>query len=240
MINEGQLLDLSGLGAPLLGVYIDDGKLDTHTATIDWGDDSLPEPAQIFPGNGSGALGGMHTYADNGDYTVVVTISDGDGGSDTEDFLVTVKNVNPVAVFANNGPVNEASPADVNFTSPFDPSSADTMAGFRYTFDFNNDGTFEVGGNTYAACTSDTSQTVPGSFLDDGPGSYTIKGRIYDKDGGFTDHTTQIVVTNVAPTAILSDSGPINEGLPASVSFSAQFDPSQADTAAGFRYAYDF
>ena len=43
----------------------------------------------------AGSFDGSHTYADNGIYTVTVTVNDDDGGSDTETFEVTVNNVAP-------------------------------------------------------------------------------------------------------------------------------------------------
>ncbi|EFO81719.1 BNR repeat-containing protein [Oscillochloris trichoides DG-6] len=61
---------------------------------------------------------------------------------------------------------------------------------------------------------------------------------------GVSGDTTSIpfplTVVNVAPTASLANSGPVNEGSTATVSFSNQADPSTADTTAGFHYAYDF
>src|SRR6185503_9193024 len=47
-----------------------------------------------------------------------------------------------------------------------------------------------------------------------------------------------LTVTNVDPTATLSNDGPVNEGSSATISFSNQFDPSSVDTVAGFHYAY--
>src|SRR5215212_3676183 len=57
-------------------------------------------------------------------------------------------------------------------------------------------------------------------------GSYPVKGRIIDKNDGFGEYTTTVTVNNVAPTATLSNDGPINEGGSATVSFSGQSDPS--------------
>src|SRR5207302_11330800 len=51
--------------------------------------------------------------------------------------------------------------------------------------------------------------------------------------------TFKVDVANVAPTATLSNGGPVNEGSPVSISFSGQSDPSSADTSAGFHYAFD-
>ena len=54
---------------------------------------------------------------------------------------------------------------------------------------------------------------------------------VIDKDGGFTQYTTVVTVDDVAPTATLSNDGPVDEGSPATVSFSNQLDPSNADTS---------
>src|SRR5262249_49388396 len=66
------------------------------------------------------------------------------------------------------------------------------------------------------------------------------RARIFDKDGGFTQYTTTITVNNVDPTATLGNGGAVTEGSSGTVSFTSQFDPSPVDTAAGFRYSYDF
>src|SRR5207249_1354435 len=69
-------------------------------------------------------------------------------------------------------------------------------------------------------------------------GTRTVKGKVLDKDGGFSEYTATVTIDNVVPTATLSNNGPVAEGSPATISFSGQLDPSNADTAAGFRYAY--
>src|SRR5690606_27889744 len=114
-----------------------------------WGDGSAPEMPAIFPGVGASTLGGTHTYADNGVYVVKVTVTDDDGGMDMETFTVTVENVAPTAVLSNDGPVDEGSSATVSFSDEFDPSPIDAAAGFRYAYDFDNDGVFDVGDGTY-------------------------------------------------------------------------------------------
>src|SRR5439155_20848587 len=73
---------------------------------------------------------------------------------------------------------------------------------------------------------------------DDGPSTHTVKGRIFDKDGGYTEYSTNVTVRNVAPTATLSNNSPVMENSTATISFSDQFDPSSADTSFGFHYAY--
>src|SRR4029078_5149538 len=72
----------------------------------------------------------------------------------------------------------------------------------------------------------------------DDNGTYTVKGRIIDKDGGATQYTATVTVNNVAPTATFTASSPINEGSSSTVTFSGPSDPSAADTTAGFHYAF--
>jgi extracellular elastinolytic metalloproteinase len=149
---------------------------------------------------------------------------------------LTVNNTSPTATLTNGGSVPEGSAGLVTLTNQFDPSPVDTTAGFHYSYDFNNDGTWDLGDGTYAGSAGvGASVPVPGAFLPDGPGTYTVKARIIDKDGGFTDYTTTITVTNVPPTATLSNGGSVPEGSPGTVTFSNQSDPSPVDTAAGFR-----
>ena len=88
----------------------------------------------------------------------------------------------------------------MSFSSQSDPSSADTTAGFHYAYDFDNDGTFDVGNGTYAGGVTAASVTVPAAYLSNGPSSRVVKARVIDKDGGFTDYTTTITVNNVPPT----------------------------------------
>src|SRR5205823_5197235 len=154
-------------------------------------------------------------------------------GSDTKTFAVHVNNVAPTATHSNDGPVNEGSPATASFSNKLDPSNADTAASFHYAYDCNNG---DLSGATYANTVGSSDSTT--CTYPDGPSDHTVKARIIDKDGGFSEYTTSVHVNNVAPIATLSNNGPVNEGSAATVTFSAQSDPSSADTAAGFRYDY--
>ncbi len=177
----------------------------------------------------SGTLTPSHTYADNGKYTVTLTVTDALRRTATDTAVVTVANVAPNATLGNNGPVNEASPVTVSFANPSDPSSADTAAGFRYSFDFNNDGTFDV---------VDAASPSASTTFDDN-GNYVVRGRVKDKDGGFTDYTTTVQVNNVAPTA--NAHGPYSGLTGSGVAFrGSATDPSSADASAGLTYLWNF
>ena len=205
-----------------------DGTFDVGDGTYDG---SVRDATQVVPAS----------FLDDGlsVQPVRAVIIDKDEGSSEYTTPITVNNVNPTATFSNDGPVDEGSTAIVSFSEQFEPSSADTAAGFRYAYDIDNDGTFDIGDGTYGGSVTESTQIVPASLLDDGSASHTVRARIIDKDQGSNEYTTPITVNNVAPTASFSNDGPVDEGSTAIVSFGNQFDPSDADTAAGFRYAYD-
>ena len=118
-------------------------------------------------------------------------------------------NVAPTADISNDGPIDEGGSATVSLTNPFDPSSEDTTAGFHYAFSCTNDALPDhLRGRRHER----TRSTCP--FADDG--SYKVSGRIFDKDDGYTDYDTTVVVRNVAPTITSATvTGGIGRRLPA-------------------------
>ena len=61
------------------GMFTDVGTLDTHTATIDWGDNTS-STATIVESGGVGTIAGEHVYASGGIYQITVTLTDDDTG----------------------------------------------------------------------------------------------------------------------------------------------------------------
>jgi hypothetical protein len=171
---------------------------------------------------------------------VTLTASTGVSGETTSlPFTLIVKNVAPSATLSNGGAVSEGNAGSVSFSGQSDPSTADTTAGFHYAYDFDNDGTFEVGDGSYTGSGSAASSAVPASFLADGPGSRMVRGRIIDKDDGFTDYTTTITINNAASAA--SVSGPSSALAGQLVTFVVgASDSSAIDQAAGFSYSIDW
>lgn len=75
-----------GVGNATLSVnFTDPGAVDTHTATINWGDGNSQN---VNPATSPLSL--THTYAKAGSYTATVTVSDDDGASDVETAIVSV------------------------------------------------------------------------------------------------------------------------------------------------------
>jgi hypothetical protein len=135
------------------------------------------------------------TTSDNGTFTVGAKIKDKDNGL-TEYPLdnpgsVTVNNVAPTADLNVPASVNQRQSFTVLFTNQFDPSSADTSAGFTYAFDC---------GSGYGPTVTDS---VASCAAGTGP-SQTIKGKIFDKDGGVTERTRTVTINDITKPTVRS------------------------------------
>jgi Bacterial Ig-like domain len=135
-----------------------------------------------------------------------------------------------------SAPANE--PPTVTTTGPYTPSEGGTVnvsangldpegGVVTYAWDLDGDGTFETVG-----------QTVPFS-ADDGPASQDITVRVTDVGGLTGTAATKVTISDVAPTATFSAPASASAGFPFALSLTSPHDPSTADTAAGFTYAFD-
>jgi PKD repeat protein len=70
--------------------FVDPGKLDTHRASIDWGDGSSVPNARLSETSGAGTTGDMHKYAVPGNYTVSIEVTDDAGAETTASLPLTV------------------------------------------------------------------------------------------------------------------------------------------------------
>lgn len=218
--NEGSALVFS------LGAASDVSAADSaagFTYSFDFNGDGVFEVSGASPA-------ASHAFDDNGTYTVRARVTDKDGGSNEYSSEVKVNNVAPRnGRLSDNNPIAEGSVVTVSFDGQDDPSAADTAAGFTYSYDFNGDGVFEVSGR---------SPSASHAFADNGV--YVVTGRVTDKDGGYTDYTTDVEVYNVAPTALgLISSGALVEGNRITIQLNGVNDPSSADRAAGLTYSFD-
>jgi PKD domain/Galactose oxidase, central domain len=203
-----------GSAATASATFSDPGTNDApFTCTVDYGDGSGPQAGAV---TGNLCEGPAHTYADNSSYTVVVAVTDKDGATGSNSTTHVVNNVAPTGTLENDGPVNEGSPATISFAGQFDPSSADTSVGFRYSYSCMND--VSALATAYATATTNPSTTC--AFGDNG--SYAVIGRIFDKDSGYTDYTTSVTVNNVAPSYVghTFSFNPYTGAASASVTFS--------------------
>jgi PKD repeat protein len=151
---------------------------------VSWGDGGIT----TFTRNSAGALPPTaHTYVDNGTYTVTVTVTDSEGGSDAGSFHVTVANVPPTV-----GPLTcPVSPVPVGTvviaSAPFtDPGTVDT-----HTASFNwGDGTTSPG----VVIEASGSGSARGTHAYTSPFVYTVTLTVTDKDGGSGQASCTVVV----------------------------------------------
>lgn len=190
--NEGASFTQSGT--------VVDADSTSWTGTVDYGDGSGTQPLTI---NADKTFTLSHVFADDGSYTVSVTVADaqGNGGADT--VVVTVRNLPPtITGVTNNGPIAEGGSATITVAAS-DPGGAKDP--LTYAFDCNNDGTYEVAppsGNS-ASCTFPTA------------GSFTVGVTVADGDGGTATGSTSVTVNapqNEAPVVTAPANQTANEG----------------------------
>jgi len=83
-IDSGDTLDLAPAS------FSDPGTLDTHSASIDWGDGSGPTPGAVTEAGGAGTVSGSHLYADAGSFTLEVCVTDDGGATGCDSLGVSV------------------------------------------------------------------------------------------------------------------------------------------------------
>ena len=154
----GDSTGVEGTALNFTGSATDAGSLDTFTYAWTFGD-----------GSTSTAQNPSHAYVDEGtgSFTVSLTVTDDDGGTDTVSTSVTITNVSPVVTSATA--TTEAEGTPVAFTaSSTDVGTADTVT-YSWTFGDGSTGSGAAPNHAYA---------------DDG--TYTASVIATDNDGGIS------------------------------------------------------
>ncbi|MEO6711903.1 MAG: multicopper oxidase domain-containing protein, partial [Mycobacteriales bacterium] len=181
----------------------------TYTATIDYGDGSGAQPATLavtssVPSD-AGTIAGSHKYGDNGSYTVVVEVSDGEF-TDTDSFVVAVSNVDPVV---NASPLAASVEGNVvTVTATYsDKGWLDTHSA---TIDFGN------GSGPQAVTPTGTTSSPPaatGSLSKNvtygDNGTFTVTVSVTDDDGGVGTKQLSVTVNNVNPDGTIDETGTV-------------------------------
>ena len=97
VIGDQQTTAGQAMNLPEIGRFTHSSVAGDFTYQINWGDGSAPDTGTatiITQGSQTdpleGSIGGQHTYSVSGVYSVVTTVTDPDGGSDSQTFMVTV------------------------------------------------------------------------------------------------------------------------------------------------------
>jgi len=188
-VDEGSLLSRS------LGL-VDPGTEDTHTATVDWGDGGGPEGFAVAP---DGTFDITHTYADDGDYTVRVTVADDEGDDSFDELVAHVANVAPTVDAGPDVSLAAGTPVgrDVTFGDP----GADTHTA---TVDWGDGGAVEDLGAVVSPF------GIAHAYGGNGP--YDVTVTVTDDDGGVGVDTFRVSYENVLPVVDAGPDAAIDEG----------------------------
>jgi uncharacterized protein len=156
----------------------------------------------------------VNTFYDSGAYR-----------SSDHDPVVIGLTFNSQPTASAGGPYSVDEGGLVSVSASGSDADGDTLT---YAWDFDNDGTFETGGQTAAFSAAAI----------DGPETRTIRVRVSDGKEA-TIATTTVTVNNVPPTATFNAPTSSPAGFMFTLSLTGASDPSPADTTAGFQYAFD-
>ena len=131
--------------------------------------------------------------------------------------------VNTAPTVDAGGPYPVAEGGSVVLSATGSDANGDALT---YAWDLDDNGSFETAGQS------------PTYNAGDGPANPTVRVQVSDGSATTVDEAT-VNISNVDPTATLSAPTGAFAGFPFTLSLTGASDPSAADTAAGFRYAFD-
>lgn len=129
----------------------------------------------------------------DGDRTLILSgrVEDSWGRGTSYTAQLRVLNITPTANLSVSASANGAT---ATFLSPVD-GQAD-LANLRYSYDFNDDGVFEIVGSPAATI------SVPSQYVKVGS-EFTVRGRVVDPSGAFTEYRSRLLIPNTPPVGEL-------------------------------------
>ena len=187
-IGEGSRFELPR------AAFTDIGRIDTHRATINWGDGQVTD-GSITEAGGAGVVRAEHVFRQDGEFTISLTLGDDDGGTATATVPVVVENRPPVierlSAVAGSG-------STLSFVAIVSDPGNDPLT---YTWSFS-DGSDSMSGVGLSA--------IAHSFPN--PGTYTVQLTVEDDRHESSSQSMTVVLTNVAAQVLLSGPQQIDEG----------------------------
>jgi len=211
-LKEGGVLSLSG--------SFSDPDSESWTGSVDYGDGTGPQPLTIKSGNGFKL---NWKYGDDGEYAVVVVITDEGGRKGTAELVVKVKNQTPAAQAEKSISLAECEEAEKSGKKDKPPKACKigdwyiATAGQPATFviEMNDAGsddlrfTWDAGEETIYYNTGNSPDPYPSPWgtypfsvrhnatvVFDKPGVRYIKVQVFDDDGGATTIWLKVLVRN--------------------------------------------
>ena len=184
VVNAG--LDLSGTAGVAVAMstsFTDAGTLDTHSATVDWGDGT----AVLGVGAVVGGFSRSHTYPSAGTFTITACVTDDDGGVGCDAAVVTVSaapvNVAPVAVIS--GPVTVVEGSSIVVSGASSTDSDGTVVSYAWSVS--------------AGATLSNASVVAPTLTGRDDASVTLTLTVTDNDGASHTMSRTVTVTNASP-----------------------------------------
>jgi hypothetical protein len=196
----------SSTGNKTVATFTDPGgvePLSAYSAIINWGDSGSPSLGTISVTGGIFTVTGSHTYADNGNYPVVTTISHESSVPQNASSTALIANVAPTASISSLLPSLAVPGQTISLAGAFtDLGKLDThtaMIDWDYAA---NPGLTTSPGNVSELVGSGTG-TVAGSHIYTTLGNHTVQLIVTDKDGASSVVATAIV--NIQTVALEPD-----------------------------------
>ena len=181
--------DEGGTYTLALANLVDPGQDSITGISIDWGDGSAPEQV-VGVGNA------VHVFADDGRFTVAVTLTDEDGSYVfTRD--VSVSNLAPIVSVTGNADIDEGNTFNLAISGSDPAGAADPLS---FTIDWGDGSPIE----TVSQAVIDALGSLGHVYADDEDGPVNATPRTItviadDGDGGTTSASHVVNVHNVAP-----------------------------------------
>lgn len=178
------------------------------------------------------ATTGNYTFtpADNGEYEITLTVSDGDGGVSSDSASVTVTNVAPTGSISANVPNPFTEGTTLNFTSTTNDVGADDTHTYYWMVEKDSE-VWSLPGNLNR--TSDSF-----AFKPTDNGSYIVSLVITDDDGGqYVAYSNVLTVVNAPPTVSIVETDGISSPAEGNtLSFSAAADDDGSEDVVSFQW----
>ena len=195
-------------GPSISNIYYNDGT----------GPDPDPSPQGTYPFSASDTVG--HTYGDDGEFSVTLTVQDDDGGETSYTTTLEVNNVAPLLDLTGPSEVDENSLFGLDGQAT-DPGSDDLT--FTWEFEFGPT-IIKIYYNNGISSDSDPSPDVnPMDVLDNlahtygDNGVFSVTLTVTDDDGGIYTASIDVTVNNVLPQIDFDNPPDVNENTPVTV-----------------------
>lgn len=223
-----------------LGSFADaDGS--PWTVNVDWGDGAHDS----FLTLAAGSLGSVaHKYAEEGNYTPKVTVTDSTNLSDSATFNVAVSDPAVIAAAAAVNAVEGQSASNVTVATFTDPGGAESLANYSAQIDWG-DGTTTSGAITFAAGTFTVAgtHTYAEESAADHPGSNPYQLTVTISHGSASNGVAHPTATVSDPAVTPTGGFTFNavEGMPSATQTVATFtDPGGAEAVGDYSALIDW